>query len=549
MTVEPSRRGLARLLWHLADLVQAAEGRRSFRAKAYRRAVWALDDLASLSASDQEVLATRGIGPGVAALIHEFRTTGTLKQLIPLQEAYPADSARLRRLPRMTPAMLRSLKGLGVETAEELLSTIESGAAETLKGVGPQTLDLWDRILSLSPGPGHIPAHEAWVTATALARHITDHTGAWIDIAGAVRRLEEWVERIELVAITEDREVLAEFASTTASIAAMEPADDLLHGLAHTGVSVVLHPSPPEAGGTVLLRATGPLDHAEKVTMDPFPTEHEAYRSVGLPFIPAPSRHLPAESAIRVVEVDDLRGDLHLHSELSPDGRMTLTEILTTALDRGYEYIAITDHTQGLRFGGLDEAGIAAQAQLLAEAKRRFPAMTLLHGAELNIGPDGSLDLDEETLGRLDFAIAGVHSHFGLDPDAQTERVVAALSHPSVRALAHPTGRRIGIRPPLSLDIDAVFDAAVENGVALEVNGHRDRLDLSAEWIAHADRRGALFAANSDAHRVAEMGNIGNAVGTLQRAGVSRDRVVNSLGVDGFLDWMSGERSARPRTS
>lgn len=539
MTVEPPIRELAGLLWRLADLVQAAENRRSFRAKAYRRAVWALDDLPSLDAGDEELLSVPGIGPGVTALIKEFRSTSGLKQLVPLEEVYPRDTPRLRRLPRMTPTMLRALKVLGVETTEDLRSAIESGAAATMKGAGAQTLDLWHRILALAPDIGHVPAHQAWVTAAALAHHISDHTGSSIDIAGAVRRMEEWVERIDLVAVTEDREGLIAFLSTTASLHWLEIDQNIARGSTHSGVEVGVHPTSPESGGTTLLWATGPEDHAAAITKEPFATEHEAYRSIGLSLIPPPARHLPLGSASKVVRVDDLQGDLHVHSELSPDGRMTLVQILDSARDRGYGYIGITDHTKGLRFGGLDETAIAAQAQLLVKIREHFPDIRLLHGAELNIGPDGGLDLDDDALELLDFAVAGVHSHFGLDQETQTKRILAALGHPSVRVLAHPSGRRIGIRPPLSFDMEAVIDAAVENGVALEVNGHRDRLDLAAAWVGRAAPRGALFAANSDGHRINEMANIENAIGVLQRAGIGRERVVNALDVDEFLEWVS----------
>lgn len=540
MTDGPAIRELGGLLWRLADLVQAAESRRSFRAKAYRRAVWALDDLPRLAAGDDELLSVPGIGPGVAALIKEYRSTGELKQLIPLEQAYPLDTPRLRRLPRMTPTILRSLKLVGVERVDDLRSAIDSGAAATMRGVGPQTLALWGRILGLIPRGEYVPAHQAWVTAATLSQHIADHTGSWIDVAGSVRRMEEWVDRIELVAVTEDQDHLTEFLSSTASLRALQVVDGVWSGFTHSGIEVSVHPTLPETGGTTLMWVTGPADHAAAITRDPFPTEHEAYRSVGLSLIPAPARHLPIETALEVVRVDDLRGDLHVHSELSPDGRMTIVEILDRARDRGYEYICITDHTQGLRFGGLDETAITAQAQLLADVREIFPDIVILHGAELNIGPDGSLDLDEDTLGRLDFAVAGVHSYFGFDRDVQTRRLLVALGHPSVRVLAHPTGRRIGIRPALSLDMEAVIDAAVENRVALEVNGHRDRLDLSEQWIRRAVQRGAEFAANSDAHRRNEMANIDNAIGVLQRSAVGRERVVNALPAEEFVEWAAG---------
>jgi DNA polymerase (family 10) len=183
---------------------------------------------------------------------------------------------------------------------------------------------------------------------------------------------------------------------------------------------------------------------------------------------------------------------------------------------------------------------VAEQAEEIEGLRGRFPNVTVFHGAELNIGADGRLDLPEEALALLDFAVAGVHSHFSLDRDTQTERVLAALAHPAVRVLAHPFGRRIGIRPALDLDMDEVIASAVEQGVALETNGHRDRLDLPADWIAGAAAEGALFAANSDAHRVPEVDNIANAVATLQHAGITAERVVNTFSLDDFLGWIEG---------
>ena len=537
-----SRRGFARLLWRLADLVQAAERRRSFRAKAYRQAVWSLDELsADLDVSEQQLLATPGIGPGVAALVSEYRATGHIDQLVSLEETYPRDTSRLRRLPRMTPKILHQLKsGLGVESRADLLEAIDAGAAETLRGVGEQTLDLWRRTLELAPSPEHVPAHEAWVAAHSLADHVARHTDSWVDLAGGVRRVEEWVDRIDLVAVTNDREHLEDFVATTAVLCGnVESNDDVIRARTHTGVQIVVHHAVPEEAGTRLIVATGPPEHAASVTDDPFPTEHEAYRSVGLVFVPAPARGLTVEQADSVVSVEELRGDLHLHSDLSPDGRMTLETILTIARDRAYEYVLITDHTQGLRFGGLGPEEIMTQATMIQNLKPRFPDITVFHGAELNIGPDGLLDLPEETLSTLDFAVAGVHSYFQLDRETQTDRVLAALGHPVVRVLAHPFGRRIGTRPSLDIDMGAVIDAAIDNGVALETNGHRDRLDLPADWVGIAAARGAMLAANSDAHRTNEMGNVANAVATLQRAGVTATQVVNALDVAGISRWLA----------
>ncbi len=536
MSSDRTLRGFATNLWRLADLVRVAETRRSFRSKAYRRAIWSLDDLSGLEARDEVLLATPGIGPGVSALIREYRETGMLGQLIPLEEAYPQEAPRLRRLPRMTPRMLRDLKAdLGLETADDLRAAIDSEAAATVRGAGGQTLDLWRAVLDLAPDESAVPAHRAWVTANELAAHVTRHTGAVTEVAGAVRRVEEWARRIDVVAVTDDPDSLSDFLGGTAALASFSGDG----GRTHDGVSVAFHVASPSEAGRALIRATGPSSHVEMLgDMSPAADEEQVYAESGLAWVPPPARGLDPEVAAQVVTVDDLKSDLHLHSERSPDGRMTLDEICDMAIRLGYEYVLITDHTQGLGFGGLNEEAILRQSEEIARLRSRHPELTVFHGAELNIGQDGTLDLDDSALMRLDFAVAGVHSHFGLGLKEQTARVVTALAHPKVRVLAHPFGRRIGIRPPLSIDMDRVIEAAVSHDVALETNGHRDRLDLPADWISRAASAGAVFAANSDGHTLTEMRNIANAVSTLQRAGITADQVVNTWDLARFRAWL-----------
>jgi len=540
-TSDHTRRGFARLLWRLADLVRVAETRRSFRAKAYRRAIWSLDDLPGLDVAEEVILATPGIGPGVTALIREFRESGQLRQLAPLEANYPSEAVLLRRLPRMSPRTLRDLKAeLGVETVVDLAVAIESEAAATVRGVGLQTLELWREILELAPNGPAAPAHRGWVFAIEVAAHINRHTGAAIEVAGEVRRVEEWVHRLDLVVVTTERSALDGFLERTAVLGSFTRADRGGDAMTHDGLPVVFHVSAPSAAGMTLVDATGPPEHVALFQrVPPVSEETEVYSIAGLDWVPPPARGLEPATGIQVVTVDDVKGDLHLHSESSPDGRMTLEEICDSAVRRGYEYVLITDHTQGLRFGGLDEAGIARQAEAIERLRPRHPDLRIFHGAELNIGRDGTLDLDDETLSGLDFAVAGVHSYFGLGQREQTDRVVRALAHPRVRVLAHPFGRRIGIRPPLSIDMPVVIEAAVEHAVALETNGHRDRLDLPAKWVERASSLGAVFAANSDAHRLGEIGNVANAVATLQRAGTKREQVINARNVGAFIEWLN----------
>jgi DNA polymerase (family 10) len=375
-----------------------------------------------------------------------------------------------------------------------------------------------------------------------LARHLEGHLGGVVEPSGSVRTMEEWVRSVALIVGIADVPTGRVFLESTAVARFLgygESGESIL--VSHEGVEVRAHLVTPELTGAMQLIVTGPPDHARSIldaTDGVTGPESRFYAASGRVWIPAPARGLPNEMAEGVIRVAQIRGDLHLHSDLSPDGRMSLDEILLEAVDRGYEYVLITDHTSGLRFGGLDESGLDAQAIAIEALRANFPDLVVLHGAELNIARDGSLDIDEGALDRLDLAVAGLHSFFDLDRSEQTARVTRALDHPVVRVLAHPTGRRIGARPGIDVDIDSVIASAITHDVALEVNGHRDRLDLSASQAATAVAAGALLAANSDAHRIGEMGNIANAVATMQRAGVAPEAVVNSWPADRFISWV-----------
>lgn len=547
-TDQPTRRRFASLLWRLADLTQVDERRRSFRAKAYRQAIWSLDELApDLDQPAVTMLAVPGIGPGLVGLIEEFTTTGSLARLDTLQARYPREVARMRRLPRANPGVLRAMKEeLGVETVGDLRVAIDTGGVMTLPGVGEATASLWDRVIAASR-TGGAPAHRAWVLARQLAEHLESHLEVLVSETGTVRRVEEWVDAVELVVGSDEGGQIRDFLATTAVASESDTRDmERIVLETHDDMRAVVHVAGPEGFGSALVETTGPESHLHEVFPDgvipSFATEPEVYDAVGLDWMPPAARVRPVDEAITAVTVADLKGDLHLHTEDSPDGRIGLEQLVKACVARGYRYLLVTDHTKGLRFGGLDEEGIREQSRLVHEVRRQIPGIEIFHGAELNIGMEGELDIADDALELLDFAVAAVHSWFGLDEGRQTKRVITAMRHPKVKVLAHPQGRRIGIRLPLDLDLPAVFDSAAEEGVALELNGHRDRLDLSAELARRAVDSGCVLAANSDAHRFGELANIENAVATAQRAGAHPSQVINTWEPDELRVWVPGNQ-------
>jgi histidinol phosphatase-like PHP family hydrolase len=449
--------------------------------------VWALDQLPpSLTADRDALLAVPRIGTTIAELIVEFLETDEVRRLSRLLEILPIDARRLSRLPRMSSSRLRNLKSsLLVETAADLVAAIESGAVAALPGIGTATASLWHERLTEVVRPG-LSIQWAVAYAERLIRHLGKHVPHLkVEEAGGVARLEEWVDVVDLW--VNSSEGLIDFLRESALVEQIQQR--------------------PLRAMTLL----GPVK---------FTKERSSVTSYGL-------------------QNGSLRGDLHLHSDWSPDGRQTLATIVETARSFGWEYIAITDHGEGLRFGGLDVEAIRRQHESIVALRERYPDIVVLHGAELNIDRNGAVDFPDEVLEELDFRLAAVHSHFGLEQAAQTGRLLAAIGHPLLHGIAHLTGRRGGVRPPIDLDLDAVFAACAAHSTALEVNGHLDRLDVSAANARRAAALGANFIVNSDAHRPAEMRNVFNGVKLLQNAGVSAGQVVNTWDVERFQTWLA----------
>jgi DNA polymerase (family 10) len=358
-------------------------------------------------------------------------------------------------------------------------------------------------------------------------------------------------------------------------------AEVIAHGAAKTsirtteGLQVDLRVVPPHAWGAALQYFTGSKAHNirtreiavhHKLKLSEYglfdartgelivsETEEEVYNRLGLPWIPPPLREDGGEieAALRgelpdLVTESDIRGDLHTHTDLT-DGVATLADMVEAAARRGYAYYAVTDHAPNLFMQRMSDDKMLAQRTELRELAGRHRRMRLLHGTELNIDADGEVDWPPEFLAGFDLCVASVHSHFTQSRQAMTRRLVRACENPYVNIIGHPTGRLIGRRPAVDVDLDELFAAAARTGTAIEVNASPERLDLAGEHINRARRYGVRFAVNSDAHASTHLACMRYGVGTAQRGWLTPEDVVNTWPLDRLLEW-AGAR-ARERSS
>jgi DNA polymerase (family 10) len=279
-------------------------------------------------------------------------------------------------------------------------------------------------------------------------------------------------------------------------------------------------------------------------------TEEEVYAALGMQWVPPPMREDTGEvdaaadgTLPRVVRVEDVRGDLHGHSDWSGDGKATLEAMVAAAEARGYEYWAVTDHAENLTINGLSRTAMRARRKAIAALQEQHPTMRILDGAELNIDIDGTLDYDEDFLLQFDFCVASVHSLMRRPEAEQTERIIRAIQHPAVNVIGHPTGRKIGRRPGYEIDLDAICQAAVEYGVALEVNASPARLDLSGDMVRRALAAGVTLAISCDAHSIGDLRSLPYGVATAQRGWATPDRVLNCRDLDGLLAFVDAKRA------
>jgi DNA polymerase (family 10) len=523
--------GIADRLDAFASLLELADAN-PYTARAYRRAAETIRG-APVPVADLvltgRVRQLRGIGPGIEARLRELVETGTIAELAELErELAPGLIGLGRYLGLGTKRAIEIARALDVRTADELREAIATGGLRDVPGVGPKTEARLREALAREGEPR--PQRGLVLTR---ARELVHGIAAALDgeAAGDVRRWRDSSEHLAVVCAASDPLALLEhFAALPQIVAVIEQAGRRAVGVTVEGVPIELVIAEPERFGTALVRATGSPTYV--AALEPLPDaadETSVYDALGLPWCPPELREEPFRGEPpALVQTDDVRGDLHCHTTWS-DGRASVEEMARAAIERGYEYIAICDHTPAVgAVQGLTADDVRRQGEEIAAANELLAPFRVLRGIECDILADGRLDLPDDVLAELDWVQASVHGGQRMPRREMTNRVEAALRNPHVCCLSHPTGRLINRRPENAVDLERVFEVALEERVALEVNGLPDRLDLRGEHVRNALRAGVPIVCSTDAHSVRGLGNMELSVHTARRGWATPADVVNT---------------------
>ena len=591
---------LARIFHDIGDMLEV-KGELVFKTVAYHRAADAIgrspvDLVAAYRAGDAPKVP--GVGAAISDKIKELATTGEMSFYDRLCTEVPPSLVELLRIPGLGPKSVRQIyTELGIETMEDLRQAAEAGTLQTLRGLSAKTEQLiLEGIARLESAPKRMLLHRAEAILLGLMEALTDTPGVRsIEPAGSFRRRKESIGDLDLLAETDDGPALIERFTTLGVVdhvvnkGGYKAAVRLLRG-----PQADLMVMPPGTAGTYRIHFTGSKEHnvrlrerardqgwslsekgflrigedGEPLTGDAaelrtFATEQEAYAFLGLPFIEPELREDGGEieAALagklpRLIELGDLRGDLHSHSDWS-DGVHSIEVMAEAARRRGHAYQVLTDHSQSLAIArGLAPDRVEQQRAIIAELNARYAAeeaagtaptetppegFRLLHGCELEIRADGALDYPDRLLERFDLVVASVHVSRRQSRVELTQRTLNGIRNPHVDVIAHPSGRMIGTRDDLDLDWDAVYAEAARTGTVLEMNGSPHRLDLSVERARRAVELGCTLSVDSDAHKTAEFDHLRWGISQARRAWVEPGHVLNTRSRADVLAWVAGK--------
>jgi len=567
------------MLRELAELTQIDEANpQSFRTRAYESAAQAIaaqaTDLGKLTT--RELQQIQGIGKSTADKIRELLETGRVKKLEALRQKHPRSVVALLRIQGVGPKALARLRvELGVESIEDLRRALAEHKLRGLAGFGARSEEKLVGALARLDAQGPLertPISVALPLATRIVERMREVPGVThASVCGSLRRFAETIGDVDIVvAASEPAAVMDALVSMNVVERVLVRGESKTSLVTHRGTQVDLRVVAAHQLGAALLYFTGSKGHnielrqralARGLTLNEYAlseldggrvvaneTEEQIYAALGLPWIPPVLREgageiEAAESGALPRPLGDVIGDFHVHTTVSGDGRSTLEEVVAEARARGCRVLAITDHAEGTRAGVGREGLLEQRAAIRAFRATLGDSLLLLHGVELNIGPNGELDYDPEFRNGFDWCLASVHDHFEQDRAAQTRRVVTAMQDPAVRMIGHLSARMIGARPPIDLDLDAVFAAAAATGTALEVNGALPRLDLSVDALQRARGRDVTFVLTSDAHHARELDRVRFAARNAERAWIDPGHVANTWPAERLRGWA---RTGRP---
>ncbi len=568
------------MLRELAELTMLDEGDpQSFRVRAYESAAQAIaaqaTDLGRLTTKELQQI--QGIGKSTAAKIRELLETGHVEKVEALRAKHPASVVALLRIQGLGPKTVKKLRAeLGVQSVDDLRRVLAEKKVRALKGLGDKAEEKLSQALARLEEQGAIdrtPISVALPLAERIVARMLEVPGVThASYCGSLRRFCETVGDVDVVVAASapgpvmealvgmnvvDRVLVRGDAKTSVVtrrgtqvdvrvVAERELGAARLYFTGSKGHNIKLRQRALARGWTLNEYALSEIEGGKVVASE---TEEAIYEALGLPWIPPVLREdageiEAAESHRLPRAIGDVLGDFHVHTTVSGDGRSPLEDIVREAKARGYRVMAITDHAEGTLSGVGREPLLEQRARIRALQKELGSTLALLHGVELNIGPAGELDYDEEFRSAFDWCLASVHDHFDLDRAAQTKRIVTAMRDPSVRMIGHLSARMIGGRPGIDLDIDAIVSAAASTGTALEVNGGLPRLDMSVEALRRARASEVTFVLTSDAHHADELGRVRYAALNAERAWLDPDRVANAWPADRLLAWTKKRKAS-----